>query len=82
MLPKADKAFMESNPTKDQIIERFGKPTETIGKGEQFKSSGWHPLPTERAQAYALAFVRQNGSKFYIYFSESDVVYHYVIAHS
>ena len=80
--PKKDIAFLSTMPTKDEIIQRFGTPTEQIGPGENFTMTGWHPLPKDAATDMGLAFQRPNSDKIYIFFSRDGRLLYYVVSHS
>ena len=80
--PKKDILFLSTMPTKDEIIQRFGTPTEQIGPGQKFTMTGWHPLPKDAAADMGLAFQRPNADKIYIFFSRDGRLLYYVVSHS
>ena len=71
VLPRLDKRFLQSSPTKAQVLARFGKPAESVTKNERFEPTGWYPCPDKPADCEAHSFVRKYGDKLYIYFDAS-----------
>jgi len=81
-LPQADRRFLQTSPTRNDLISRFGQPDEEIGKGEKFPMTGWQPLPDRAATHHAVSFVRRYGSKIYVFLDEGNRVETFVISSS
>jgi len=81
-LPQADKRFLQTSPTRNDLISRFGRPDEEIERGEKFSMTGWLPLPDRAATHRAVSFVRRYGSKIYVFLDEGNRVETFVISSS
>ena len=82
VLRREDQQFLQTNPTKEAVIERFGRPAEVLGAGERFSMTGWRPLPEQAATHSASFFVRRYGGKIYILFDHEGRVEHWVLSNS
>ena len=82
ILPRQDQAFLESHPSRDEVLRHFGRPSEEIQSGERFSMTGWHPLPDRAASFSACSFLRSYGSKLYVFFGAQGELEHFVISRS
>jgi hypothetical protein len=67
VLPRQDRAFLESRPDRAAVMQRFGQPAEELQAGQHFPMTAWHPPPDRETTGSALSFVRRYGSKLYLY---------------
>jgi hypothetical protein len=81
ILPLQDKGFLEDKPTEAEILLRFGKPEETITRGEHFASTGWYPTPETKASHTGYSFMRHT-QKYYIFISTNKTLESYTIGRS
>jgi hypothetical protein len=82
LLPGRDEAFLARYPSREEVLRHFGSPSETLGPGEQFRMTGWHPLPQRTVSGSAFCFVRSYGSKLHVFFAPGGEMEQYVISHS
>lgn len=80
---KEDQEFLSKHPTWQEVLAWFPhKPLESLREGEQFRMTGWRPLPTRAATGAACSFVRSSGHKIYVFFDAEDRVEEFVISKS
>jgi hypothetical protein len=82
VLPEEDQAFLSAHPSREQVLQHFGRPAEQLRAGERFSMTGWHPLPDRAATDGAFSFVRRYGSKLYVFFGPGGEMEHFVISRS
>jgi hypothetical protein len=82
VLPREDKAFLAAHPSRQEVLQHFGRPSEQLRAGERFPMTGWYPLPDRAATDSAFSFVRRYGSKLYVFFGPSGDMEDYVISRS
>lgn len=76
-----DAEFLRSLPTEQQVLDRFGKPMESLSAGETFRDTGWQPVPEQPASPKAYSFMRMK-TKVYVFIGKDGRVQHFVQAGS
>lgn len=80
--PGRDRAFLDGNPSRDEVVRRFGESLEQIAPGGRFRMTGWRPLPDRVAEHGGMAFQRPNSDKIYVFFSADGRVAFYEVGRS
>lgn len=80
--PGWDRVFLDSKPSRHEVVRRFGQPQEQIGPGGRFRMTGWRPLPECEAEYGGMAFQRPNSDKIYVFFSADGRVASFEVARS
>src|SRR6266478_3315908 len=77
VLPRQDRAFLSSRPSREEVLRRFGTPTEELRAGERFIMTDWYPLPEQAATDSALCFERPYTDRIYIFFGPHGEMQHF-----